>query len=90
MAGPLGMFLIIGAAIAVLVGVVWGLTAAWKAAQAASPEGQLKAAKEEAKSLADSLKEAQQASQDLKDSFNDYDSAVSKLAECTEGTIEWQ
>jgi hypothetical protein len=39
MAGPLGMFLIIGAAIAVLVGVVWGLTAAWKAYQASTPEG---------------------------------------------------
>ena len=72
----------------ILVGA--GFVAAFNAIKNATPEGQLRAAKEEAASLADSLKEAEQAAQDLKSAFDEYDSAINKLKECEEGTQEWR
>lgn len=77
-------------AIAAIVGVVWLAVKAFEAWKASTPEGQLKAAKEEASSLADSVKEAEQAVQDLKSAFDGYDSAINKLKECEEGTQEWR
>lgn len=77
-------------AVAAISLTIWGVVKAIQAAKAASPEGRLKAAKEQAKQLQERLNEAKQAATDLTSAFNDYDSVVTKLNECTKGTQEWK
>ena len=83
--------LIIGlvAIIGLLAFGIWGITKAWQNYQANTPEEQLKAAKEEAKSLNEQLNETRKAAEDLKSSFDDYNQIVEKLANCKKGTQEW-
>lgn len=69
---------------------VWGLVEAFAAAKAASPEGRLEAAKNEAKELKTALDDAKAAAEDLNSSFDSYDSAVEALENCTKGTQEWR
>ena len=86
----IAVLLLFAAAVGSVILVGAGFVAAFNAIKNATPEGQLRAAKEEAASLADSLKETEQAAQDLKSAFDGYDSAVNKLKECEEGTQEWR
>lgn len=89
--GPLLIVILsIVAAFAALALIIWGVTAAFKAIQAASPEGKLKAAKEEAARLGEELNKAKEASDALKDSIDKYDSAVDKIKTLEEGTREWR
>lgn len=76
-------------AIGILVGVIALLVTAFKNMEANSPEGQLKAAKEEAKKTAEALNEAKEAANELKSAFDNYDSIVEELNNCTKGTEEW-
>ena len=57
--------------------------------KAASPEGKLKAAQEEASNLAEQLREAKGAAEELKSAFDGYNSIKDKLAECAVGTQAW-
>ena len=83
--------LIIGlvAIIGLLALGIWGITKAWQNYQANTPEGQLKATKEEAKSLNEQLNETRKAAEDLKSEFDDYNQITEKLAKCKKGTQEW-
>ena len=89
MAPVLIVTLAIVAAFAALALIIWGVTAAIKAFEAASPEGQLKAAEEEARAFADALNEAKQEAEDLKNAFDEYNSIQEELDKCTKGTEEW-
>ena len=73
-----------------LVGVVMAVKAAFDAIHAASPEGQLEAAKNQAEELASALEEAKKEAEELVNAFDNYKSAVSTLEECTTGTEEWR
>lgn len=81
--------LVIGAALAALVGIFYLIAAALKAVAANTPEGKLKAAEEKAKALADSLEDAKTKAQDLQSAFDEYSSIYEKLQNCTKGTQEW-
>lgn len=78
------------AAIAAIVGVAYLAVKAFQAIAASSPEGKLKAAKEEALSLAEASDDAKNKVQELKSAFEGYDSVVEKLESCTKGTQEWK
>ena len=89
--GPLLIVILaVVAAFAALALIIWGVSAAFKAFQAASPEGKLKAAKEEANRLGEELNKAKEASDSLKESIEGYDSAVDKIKTLEEGTREWR
>lgn len=90
MAPVLVMTLAMVAAIAALVLVVWLIVKAFKAWEASTPEGQMKALKEEAEELKTQLDEATTAANDLKNSFDEYNSVVDQLNACTKGTVEWK
>lgn len=77
-------------AVAAISLAIGGVVKAIQWAKANSPEGRLKAAKENAKQLHEGLNEAKQAATDLTSAFNDYDNVVTKLNECTKGTQEWK
>lgn len=78
------------AAMGLLVATIAGIVAIFKAAKAASPEGKLKALKEEAIECSKALDEVKTAAEELKSAFDNYDSLVEKLNECTQGTREWK
>lgn len=78
------------AAIVLLVAAVVGIVAAFKAWQASTPEGKLKAAEEESARLSEELDKARESSEKLKESIEGYDSAVKKISELKEGTEEWR
>ena len=82
--------LLIVAAIGTLVLIVWAVVSAFEAFKASTPEGKLKAAKENAEELNGILEETKKAADDLKAAFDKYDSAVDKLEDCTKGTQEWR
>lgn len=89
--GPvLLIILAITAAIAILIAIGAGITKMWQNWKASTPEGQLKALKEEAEELSSRLEETKQKAEDLKSAFDNYDSVVDKLAECKRGTEEWR
>lgn len=81
--------LVIGAALAALVGIFYLIAAALKAVAANTPEGKLKAAEEKAEDLANSLEDAKTKAQELQSAFDDYNSIYEKLQNCTRGTQEW-
>ena len=85
----LAITLILIAAIAALVAIVWLGVKAFQAWKASTPEGKLKAAEEKATKLAEALDKAKEASEKLKESFKGYKDALKALAECTKGTQEW-
>ena len=87
--GLMATFIAFLVPLALVVAAVWGLVKAFQAAQAASPEGKLKAAQENAEKLKTALDEATQAANDLKSAFDTYDSVKEKLDSCTKGTQEW-
>ena len=74
------------AAIAAVIGL---LVFAFKNAEANSPEGKLKAAREESAALTEQLNQTKQAAEDLKSGFDDYNQIAKKLADCKKGTQEW-
>lgn len=78
------------AAMAALAIAIVAVVAIFKAVQAASPEGKLKALKEEATECSKAFDEAKTAAEELKSAFDNYDSLVEKLNECTQGTQEWK
>ena len=84
------MTLLLVAAMAALALAVVSIIAVFKAAQAATPEGKLKALKEEATECSKAFDEAKTAAEELKSAFDNYDSLVEKLNECTQGTQEWK
>ena len=89
--GPvLLIILAITAAIAILIAIGAGITKLWQNWKANTPEGQLKALKEEAEELSSRLEDTKQKAEDLKSAFDNYDSVVEKLAECKRGTEEWR
>ena len=81
--------LILTVAIVALVAIVWGLVKAFEAIKAASPEGKLKAAQQNAEELATALEDAKTAADDLSSAFDAYESVVETLDSCTQGTDEW-
>lgn len=82
--------LLLVAAMAALALAVVAIVAVFKAAQAATPEGKLKALKEEVTECSKALDEAKTAAEELKSAFDNYDSLVERLNECTQGTQEWK
>lgn len=89
--GPfLVIILLITAAIAALILIVWAIVSAFKAWQNSTPEAKLKAAEEEAARLGEELKKAKEASDELRESIESYDSAVDKIKTLQEGTEEWR
>ena len=76
-------------AVAAVAGAIYLIVDAVKDMKAASPEGQLKKAKEAAQELSQAADDAAQSLQDIKSAFDGYDTAVEKLNECTKGTEEW-
>ena len=90
MAPLLIITLAIIAAMAALAVAIVAVVAVFKAVQAASPEGKLKALKEEAAECSKAFDEAKTAAEELKSAFDNYDSLVEKLNECTQGTQEWK
>ena len=81
--------LAIVAAMAALVAIIALVVMAFKNAEANSPEGQLRAAKEEASAFAEALEEAKERANELKQAFDEYETILQKLAECVKGTEEW-
>ena len=73
-----------------LVGVVYLLVKAFKNAQAASPEGQFKAAKEAAEEAAEAANEAAEAYNNLKSSLESLEGKEISLENLTIGTQEWK
>ena len=90
MAPLLIITLAIIAAMAALAIAIIAVVAIFKAFQAASPEGKLKALKEEATECSKALDEVKTAAEELKSAFDNYDSLVERLNECTQGTQEWK
>lgn len=90
MAPLLIITLAIIAAMAALAIAIVAVVAIFKAFQAASPEGKLKALKEEATECSKALDEVKTAAEELKSAFDNYDSLVERLNECTQGTQEWK
>lgn len=90
MAPLLVVTLAIIAAMAALAVAIIAVIAIFKAVQAATPEGKLKALKEEATECSKALDEAKTAAEELKSAFDNYDSLVERLNECTQGTQEWK
>ena len=78
------------AAMAALAIAIVAVVAVFKAVQAATPEGKLKALKEEATECSKAFDEAKTAAEELKSAFDNYDSLVERLNECTQGTQEWK
>ena len=85
----LAITLVLVAALAGLALVIWGVVSAVKFFINNSPEGKLKAAREESAALTEELNKTKQAAQDLKDSFDSYNEIQKKLSECKKGTEEW-
>jgi hypothetical protein len=83
---PIGLALL---AIGALIGVVMGLISVFKMLEAASPAGQLAAAKENAAAAAEALEEANTAAKELKTTIEGYDSAVDKLKTVAYNTDEF-
>ena len=86
----------LNAALLPMIGIVAGIAAvigllvfAFKNAEANSPEGKLKAAREESAALTEQLNQTKQAAEDLKSGFDDYNQIAKKLADCKKGTQEW-
>lgn len=73
-----------------ITGAVVGLAFAFKAIKEASPEGQLKKAKETAEELKTAFEETKQKAEDLISTFDKYDNLISTLHDCTVGTEEWK
>lgn len=86
LAGTLALY---AGLIAGIVVVVASLIKYFQALKAASPEGQLKTAQEEASNFSSALQEAKSASEELNSSFDKYNSARDKLNSCVRGTQEW-
>lgn len=82
-----------GGILAVLVGItaaIYGIAYAIKKAKEASPEGQLKKAKEAADEATKSLQDTKTAFDNLKDSLENYTDARNALKDLKEGTDEWK
>ena len=89
MAGPLGMFLILTGVVVALGLAIWGITAAWKAYQASTPEGQLQALQEAANQATEAFNNAKSAYDNLMSDSDSYHSKQDALDELTQGTEEW-
>jgi membrane protein implicated in regulation of membrane protease activity len=83
------IILAIAAAIAAAAAVVVLLIKGWQALKAASPEGQLNAAKEATEGMTAAAEAANSAYQELLGTINGYKSAVSALDGMTKGTQEY-
>ena len=83
---PIGLVI---AAVALLVAAFKGVQWIFQQVQAASPEGQFKAATQAAEEAAEAAKLATEQYQKLVDTFNQYDTAVEKLKELDSGTREY-
>ena len=75
--------------------IVAGITAiiaaiAFLVTQESAAEKKAKKTAEAAEGLAEAANEAKQALEDIKSAFDGYDTAVTKLNECTKGTQEWR
>ena len=77
-------------AIGVVVGLVFGAVAAWKAWQASTVEGKLKAEQQALTDLNKSLEEAKTRYNDLKAAVEEYGTAKSAIEAMIEGTDEWK
>ena len=75
--------------IGLLIAAIYLIAKAWKTAQANSPEGKLKTAREASAELTEELNKTTEAANNLKSAFDDYDSIHDKLLSCKKGTEEW-
>ena len=50
----------------------------------------LKETRKASKELEDQLESTKKSAESLKNAFNEYDTAIDKLKECTKGTKEWE
>ena len=82
--------LLVVAAFAALVAIVWLLIKAFKAWKANSPEGKLKAAQEASKSAAEAAEMAADAYNNLADSLQNVADKYAALENITRGTEEWR
>ena len=78
------------AAMGLLVATIAGIVAIFKEFKNNSPEGKLAKSTAAAKALSEKLDEAKQSAENLKSAFDNYDSVVEKLENCTRGTDEWK
>jgi membrane protein implicated in regulation of membrane protease activity len=83
------IILAIAAAIAAAAAVVVLLVKGWQALKAASPEGQLNAAKEATEGMTAAAEAANSAYQDLLNTISEYESAIDSLEELEKGTQEF-
>lgn len=90
LAALIASVLVFTAVIGGLALIIWGVVKAYQAWKANTIDGQIEAAREASEGLNKALDETKQKVDDLKSSFDNYDSVVEKLANCTKGTEEWK
>ena len=83
------VFVSVAAVIGVVVGAIFLLKKAFEAAEAASPEGKLKAAQEASESFSNALNDLKEQANSTLQTFEEYDSILDKIDSCTKGTKEW-
>jgi hypothetical protein len=82
--------LLIVAAFVLLVGIVLGLVAAFKAWKANSPEGRMEALREKTEAAKEAAEEATKAYEDLFELHDSYTSLVADIENLTVGTTAWK
>lgn len=81
---------IVAAVVAATAAVGFGIYKMWKAWHDAQPEVQLEKAQKAAEAAREEYNRLKQEVEDTKAAFEDYDSVVKTLSECTYGTEEWR
>ena len=82
--------LVIGLAIAALIGTIALLIASFKALKASTPEGKLEAAKEKTDKLSGAAQQAAEAFEQLNDSISDLGDKYEELDDMVQGTKAWR
>lgn len=85
----LGGIIALTAAIAVLAAIAWGLVSIFNAIQAASPEGKLAAAQQEAEKAAESFEKISSSVTETKSALDELESSYDTIESLTNGTLEW-
>lgn len=85
----LGGIIALTAAIVVLVAIAGGLVAIFNAIQAASPEGKLAAAQQEAENAAKAFEKISNSVNETKAALDGLDTSYDTIESLTEGTLEW-
>ena len=88
--GGFKAFLLGGLKVAVIAGAIWLLVKAFKALKDATPEGQLKKAKEAAEAAGQAAQEAAESYKELKNSIKSLEDKRNIIDSLTYGTQEWK